>query len=201
MPLVSGIFSFYIVGHELFGTTLVLLEYRYRFMDQSPKFKAIVLPVQKESGKFHYPQMDIPLEIADAMLGKVNMLRVIVEFDNGHKIHRALRRNKNGETFISLGKSTLKDAKQELREELDIRLAKDKSKFGFELPEEFKEVMYQDPEGKAAFMNLKPGMRRSFLYYVVSAKTIDTRIKRSLQIMENLKNGIISAGPPSRSEM
>lgn len=145
---------------------------------------------------YHYPQMDIPQHIADAMLGDRNMLRVIVYFENGVKVHRALKRNKNGETFISLGKATLKDARVEPGTELNIRLEKDRTEFGFEMPEEFTEVMEQDAEGKKAFLALKPGMQRNFLHFIVSAKTIDTRIKRSLQIMENLKMGIISAAKP-----
>ena len=162
-------------------------------MEKTPKFTAYLAPII-DKGMYHYPQMDIPQEIADAMLGDRNMLRVIVHFENGMKVHRALKRNKNGETFISLGKSTLKDAKVEPGTELPLVLEVDRTKFGFSLPEEFAEVMNQDPEGEKAFLELKPGLQRSFLYYIGSAKTVDTRINRSLQLMENLKMGIISAG-------
>ncbi len=161
-------------------------------MEKTPKFTAYLAPVI-DKGMFHYPQMDIPQEIAEAMLGDSNMLRVIVHFENGVKVHRALKRNKNGETFISLGKSTLKDARVEPGTELPLVLEVDRTEFGFEVPEEFAELMNQDPEGKRAFMELKPGMKRNFLHFIISAKTVDTRIKRSLQLMENLKMGIISA--------
>ncbi len=164
-------------------------------MEKTPKFTAYLAPII-DKGMYHYPQMDIPQDIADAMLGDNNMLRVIVHFDNSVKVHRALKRNKNGETFISLGKSTLKDAKVEPGTELPLVLEVDRTEFGFEMPEEFAEVMNQDPEGEKAFLELKPGMKRNFLHFIVSAKTVDTRIKRSLQIMENLKMGIISAGKP-----
>ncbi len=164
-------------------------------MEKTPKFTAYLAPIIDKS-MYHYPQMDIPQDIADAMLGDSNMLRVIVHFENGMKVHRALKRNKNGETFISLGKSTLKDAKVEPGTALPLVLEVDRTEFGFEMPEEFAEVMEQDPKGKTAFMELKPGLQRSFLYYIGSAKTVDTRINRSLQLMENLKMGIISTGKP-----
>lgn len=151
-------------------------------MEKTSTFTAYLAPII-DKGMYHYPQIDIPQEIADAMLGKSNMLRVIVHFENG-------------ETFISLGKSTLKDAKVEPGTELPLILEVDRTEFGFEMPEEFAEVLNQDPEGEKAFMALKPGMKRNFLHYIVSAKTVGKRINRSLQIMENLKAGIISAQKP-----
>lgn len=171
------------------------MRFHKKDMEKTPTFTAYLAPII-DKGMYHYPQMDIPQEIADALLGGSNMLRVIVYFENGMKIHRALKRNKNGETFISLGKSTLKDAKVEPGTELPLILEVDQTEFGFELPEEFAEVMNQDPEGEKAFMQLKHGMKRNFLHYIVSAKTVDTRINRSLRIMENLKQGIISAQKP-----
>ena len=143
---------------------------------------------------FHYPHLAVPFEIADALLKESNMVRVIMHLQNGSKLHRALKRTKNGETRITLGKSTLKQAKINPEEELSLYLELDETEFGYEMPEEFAEVIRQDPEGDKAFRNLKPGMQRSFLHYIVSAKTVDTRIKRSLKLIDNLKQGIISAG-------
>lgn len=160
---------------------------------KSPKFTTYLTP-PAQSGMFHYPHMDIPAEIADPLLGENNKARVIMHFENGVSLHRALKRNKNGETLINLGKSTLKQAKINPEDEVTLYLELDETEFGYELPEEFKEVLRQDPEGEKAFLELKPGLQRSFLHYIVSAKTVDTRIKRSLKLIDNLKQGIISAG-------
>lgn len=164
--------------------------------EKSPRFKILLSPMVKKEGAFHYPQLDIPPEIAEPLLGNSNKTRVIIHFKNGMKLHRALRRNKNGETFITLGKSTLKDARQDPTREMELQLSLDKTEFGYVMPEELTEVLRQDPEGEKAFLELKPGMRRSFLHYIVSAKTVDTRISRSLKLIDNLKMGIISAGKP-----
>lgn len=160
---------------------------------KSPKFTTYLTP-PAQSGMFHYPHMDIPAEIADPLLGKSNKVRVIMHLENGEKLHRALKRNKDRETLITLGKSTLKQAKINPDQEVTLYLEVDETEFGYELPEEFQEVMRQDPEGEKAFMELTPGLQRSFLHYIVSAKTVDTRIKRSLKLIDNLKQGIISAG-------
>ena len=160
---------------------------------KSPKFTTYLTPAAQR-GMFHYPHMDIPGAIADPLLGNENKVRVIMHLENGAKLHRALKRNQNGETLITLGKSTLKQAKINPEEEVTLYLEVDETEFGYEMPEELKEVMRQDPEGEKAFLELKPGLRRSFLHYIVSAKTVDTRIKRSLKLIDNLKQGIISAG-------
>lgn len=160
---------------------------------KSPQFTTYLTPPPQQ-GMFHYPHMDIPEEIAAPLLGESNKVRVIMHFSNGVSIHRALKRNKNGETLITLGKSTLKQAKIDPQQAITLFLEIDNTEFGFEVPEEFAEVLRQDPEGEKAFLDLKPGMRRSFLHYIVSAKTVDTRIKRSLKLIDNLKQGILSAG-------
>ena len=138
--------------------------------------------------------MEIPPEVADVFLGAKNKVRVIVEFDNGKKVHRAIQRNKNGFCFIIMGKTTLKTVDKEAGLDEDVILTQDNSEFGMEVPEEFEEVLRQDDEGKARFMELNPGIKRSFLYYINTGRTVDTRIERSLRLIENLKNGIISAG-------
>lgn len=161
-------------------------------MDQSPKFKTFLAPPKGTA--FSYPVLDVPQEIAEAMLGTKNKLRVVLHFDNGVKKHRALQRSKNGETFITLGKAALKDAKKEVGQEVEVYLSKDTSEYGMPMPEELAEVLRQDEEGKQKFDALTPGMKRSFLYFINSAKTTDTRINRALKLTERLKHGRIVNG-------
>jgi hypothetical protein len=60
---------------------------------------------------------------------------------------------------------------------------------GLLLPEELEEVLNQDQWGKRLFEALLPGRKRGYIYYVRNAKSIDTRIKRSLEIILKLKVG------------
>ncbi len=143
------------------------------------------------------PLIAIPPEIAEPYLGDKNKRRMVLTFENGKKFHRALQRNKDGFCFMVLGKSTLKEAGKIPGAEAKVILEVDNSKYGMPMPEEFAEVLRQEPEGKKAFLALTPGLQRSFLFYINGGKSIDTRIRRSLKLIENLKQGIISAGKQS----
>ncbi|MDZ7847776.1 MAG: YdeI/OmpD-associated family protein [Owenweeksia sp.] len=125
------------------------------------------------------PSLEIPPEVAQNFLNDKNKARLIITFDNGKSFHRALQRNKDGYCYMILGKTTLREAKKLPGREEHITLELDESEYGMALPEEMAEVMRQDPVGKSCFKKLKPGLQRSFLYYINSGKTVDTRIKRS----------------------
>ncbi len=58
---------------------------------------------------------------------------------------------------------------------------------GLELPAELAEVLSQDDFANQVFESLNDGHKRGLLYYVRQAKTLDTRIKRSIEIMEKMK--------------
>ncbi|MEQ9262472.1 MAG: YdeI/OmpD-associated family protein [Owenweeksia sp.] len=158
---------------------------------QQNSFKTFIRPPAGQ-GIAYYPVLDVPPEIAEGLLGKKQKERIVLHFSNGKKVHRALQRSKNGETFILLGKSVLKEAGKAPGDEVTVSIEKDTSKYGMPMPEEFEEVLNQDEEGRQLFEKLKPGMKRSFLYFINSAKTVDTRINRSFQLVEKLKNGEVS---------
>lgn len=60
---------------------------------------------------------------------------------------------------------------------------------GLLLPEELEEVLDQDEWGGSLFNGLLPGHKRGLIYYVRSAKSVDTRIKRALEMIDKLKTG------------
>jgi len=64
---------------------------------------------------------------------------------------------------------------------------------GLDLPEEFSEVLAQDELAYQAFLALKDGGKRGYLYYIRQAKSIETRIKRSFEIAEKLKSRKLKA--------
>lgn len=70
---------------------------------------------------------------------------------------------------------------------VQIRLVKDESKYGLPMPEEFAEVLRQDPEGDRLFHGLTAGKQRSILYQLSKPKDIDVRIHQALLIVEHLK--------------
>ncbi len=70
---------------------------------------------------------------------------------------------------------------------IDVSLEKDESKYGLPMPEEFAEVLKQDPEGDKLFHGLSEGKQRSILYQLSKPKDIDLRIHQALLIIDHLK--------------
>ncbi len=70
---------------------------------------------------------------------------------------------------------------------VDVTLEKDDSKYGLPMPEEFREILDQDPDGDKLFHALTAGKQRSILYQVAQPKDIDRRIHTGLIFIEHLK--------------
>jgi hypothetical protein len=70
---------------------------------------------------------------------------------------------------------------------VDVVLVKDESKYGLPMPEEFQEVLNQDPDGDNLFHALSEGKQRSILYQLSKPKDIDVRIHQALLIVDHLK--------------
>ncbi len=68
-----------------------------------------------------------------------------------------------------------------------VTLEKDESKYGLPMPEEFEEVLKQDPDGDRMFHALTEGKQRSILYLLAKPKDIDMRIHQALLIVDHLK--------------
>lgn len=57
------------------------------------------------------------------------------------------------------------------------------------VPDELQAVLEQDEDARKAWETLTPGYRRSLIHYVSSVKNVDSRIRRSLDLMERAKAG------------
>lgn len=86
--------------------------------------------------------------------------------------------------IIQMGKQTLKSANCQLGEEFVVILEQDHTEHGYVMPEEFLVLLDQDDEGREAWESLTAGAQRSLLYYLVSAKSQETRIKRSILLLK-----------------
>jgi uncharacterized protein YdeI (YjbR/CyaY-like superfamily) len=58
-----------------------------------------------------------------------------------------------------------------------------------ELPIEFEEVLEAEPEFRRIWESFTIGRRRSLSHYVSTAKSSETRIKRSIELMEKALRG------------
>jgi len=93
-----------------------------------------------------------------------------------------------GEIFYIIVNKKRRDAiGVEAGDTVDVELTEDESKYGLPMPEEFREVLDQDPEGDKLFHSLTAGKQRSILYLLGNIKNIDNRIHQALIIVDHIK--------------
>jgi uncharacterized protein YdeI (YjbR/CyaY-like superfamily) len=89
--------------------------------------------------------------------------------------------------FINVNKKIRDQLKLIEGSTVHVSLSEDKSEYGLPFPEEFKELLNQDPAGNKLFHALTPGKQRNLIYAVSQVKNTDLRIHRGLAILEHLK--------------
>ena len=117
---------------------------------------------------------------------KGNLRRVVCTLNDTETFNCALFPSK-GDFFITLNKKRRDKLGLEIGGKVTIELTIDDSQFGMPMPEEFAEVIRQDPEGERLFNALSPGNQRLMLKLIVFVKDVDKRIIRSLVGLEILK--------------
>lgn len=140
-------------------------------------------------GKFdfnhwHY-HIPVPDEIANQMMDETHR-RVLIWIKNAGPFHMALMKAK--ECWYVLVNQELRK-KLELDEEMpfSVRIERDHSEFGHEVPEELEVLLDQDEEGNEYFRKLTPGKQRSLIYLVTTVKNSESRMRKSLAILHHLK--------------
>lgn len=149
-------------------------------------------PVRFRS-KLETTDSDPPWHILRVPKGKVadfafkgNLRRVVCSLNGTEPFNCALFPSK-GDYFITLNKKLRERLGLKPGDAVTIELARDDSKFGMPMPDEFAEVLRQDKEGKRLFEALSPGNQRLMLKLIVFVKDVDKRIIRSLVGIEILK--------------
>ncbi len=93
----------------------------------------------------------------------------------------------DGSFLITVNKKIRDQWKLKTGSQVHISLCKDHSEYGLPMPEEFAEVLTQDPEGSRLFHALTPGKLRTLLYIAGNVKSSDKRFGRALAILNHLK--------------
>lgn len=117
---------------------------------------------------------------------KGNLRRVICTLNEIETFNCSLFPNK-GDYFITLNKERRDKLELELGDSVAVELVKDRSAYGMPVPEEFAEVLRQDPDGERLFNALSPGNQRLMLKLIVFVKDVDRRIARAIAGIEMLK--------------
>jgi hypothetical protein len=148
-------------------------------MKQTFTFKTRIL---KGDGSLSLHFIEVPIEIAESLFDKFPARAIITIHDA--TFHGGVLRRKDGYYLIQMGKATLKKIKAIHNDLVEVKIEPDQTTYGYELPEEMEALLEQDEDGRKIWEALNPGMKRSLLHYVNSAKSIDVRIKRSIHILK-----------------
>lgn len=127
----------------------------------------------------------IPDAIADQFRTDKGPVRILCKIGDDEEFPCALI-PRHGRYIIAASKKLIKDNNLSIDKTFKISIRIDPNN-GLEQPEELTEVLAQDEFAAEVFDRLNDGNKRGYIYYIRQAKSIDTRIKRSLEIAEKIK--------------
>ena len=100
---------------------------------------------------------------------KGNLRRVVCTLNDTERFNCALFPSK-GDYFLTLNKKLREKLALRVGDAVTVELERDESKYGMPMPDEFAEVLRQDPEGDRLFNQLSPGNQRLMLKLIVFCK-------------------------------
>ena len=109
---------------------------------------------------------------------------------NGIAFALAVQYRKNGDRFFMINKKLVKDARLSASTKATVCFALVDPDL-VDIPEELEAVIEQDHQAKKVWATFTNGIKRSLIHYITSAKNIDVRIKRSLELMDKAKRGVL----------
>ena len=150
---------------------------------KSIKFKTVLASSLQEMG-WHF--LVIPKKIAERFPTDGKTRRVVCSINGGEPFQCAVM--PWGEIFYIIVNKKRRDGLRIVAgDEVEVELVSDDSKYGLPMPEEFREVLDQDPEGDQLFHDLTAGKQRGMLYYLGNIRDIDKRIYAALAFIDHLK--------------
>ena len=139
----------------------------------------------------HGHSLEIPDQIVTPFLERgLKRVHATANFEGKSlDFHAAIQRY-NQVYVLTFGKRYQKELGLFPNDYFELQLREDQSKYGAPMPEELQAVLEADPAAAAVFEALTAGKKRSIIYMIDRYKNSETRIDKSLRIIENLKRGI-----------
>lgn len=128
----------------------------------------------------------VPTQIATLLI-KNNNRRVIIYINEAGPYHQALMPDGKSGFFLTINKEIRSALNLKIDFKLTIRIKKDLSKYGMHMPIELAELLKLDIEGSAVFHSLTLGKQRSLIHLVSKNKRSETRITKSIVILDYLR--------------
>lgn len=143
--------------------------------------------VEKFEGPYAWSYVEFPHDVQE-LFGRKGTVRVLGTV-NGVAMDRALMPTKSGIHVIVLGAELRKRAKVKVGDTVSIVLWKNPTPDVLELPEALVDTFDLLPEFKAKWEALRPGMKRSILIWLNSAKTAPTLAARIAEVLRRSGSG------------
>lgn len=134
-----------------------------------------------------YTALFLPYEIV-AYLPEKGRVRVEGKINDITPFNLAILNLKEGPKYLMIGSQLRKEAKIKEGDLVQVSFQLVDAEL-LDIPEEFQEVLLLDEVAAFIFNSFTTGYKRSLMHYITSAKSIDTRIKRSLELTTKIKNG------------
>lgn len=131
---------------------------------------------------YHIP---VPDEVAAQMMDESHR-RVLVWIKDSGPYHMALMKAKEC-WYVLVNQELRTKFKLDEEKSFPVKIERDHSEFGHDIPEELQVLLDQDEEGNGYFRKLTPGKQRSLVYIVTTVKNPESRMKKSLAIIHHLK--------------
>lgn len=94
-----------------------------------------------------------------------------------------------GQLFLPVKASIRKKIKKEAGDVIDVILYKDDSIF--EMPDEIIECFNNEPKASlASFLGFSEGEQKTYIDWIYTAKTEETKVRRIFQMMDRLKSNL-----------
>lgn len=151
---------------------------------ESDQFTAQLENLDSDTWHFHIAVPDV---IAQPFL-QTNQKRVICKIDGLDEFHCALMPKGNGQYFININKERRKKLGLSMGAKVQAKIKTDDSKYGLPICEELEELLKIDDEGSQYFHALSLGKQRTLIHVVSSPKRSETRLKKSVTMIEYLKS-------------
>jgi hypothetical protein len=147
------------------------------------RFKAPILFRRGARMRKHF--IPIPDDIAER-LRTASTRRMIVAL-NDQVFRRIWQNTKEMGPCLFLSKQMLRNIAGEQGDMVEVEMEIDPEPDHVEICEELQVALQQDGEAARRFYSVTPGRQRSLAHYVNSAKRVETRIKRSLDLAYKLR--------------
>ena len=148
--------------------------------------------IERFDHSFQYYFVRFPFSVEElfGIKGGVRMIGTM----NGTPIDRGLMPDGNGGHFLIVSIAMQKKAGVRLGQDANFELRLHDAPNDIEIPEELEAAFEQEPEARTMYEKITPGMQRSIVSYITSAKTPATREKRTIFLMERFLSGYYLRG-------